>query len=148
MKFAVIDPHRQTLERRTCHSYSAIRQEIFGSQDTDHGIVGNSDRNGGTGIVVEEFSLFRQDQAYFAIAQRLYAGIALVYGFNASGHTVSCEGPLEILWLPDKDAAEAAIAAGTVQRPQIVINGEVVWSWPDPHAIPGETNSTKGNSER
>jgi hypothetical protein len=33
---------------------------------------------------------------------------------------------------------EAAIATGVVNRPVIKFNGDLIWKWPEPHAIPGE----------
>jgi hypothetical protein len=33
---------------------------------------------------------------------------------------------------------EAAIAKGVVERPVIKFNGDLIWTWPEPHAIPRE----------
>jgi hypothetical protein len=33
---------------------------------------------------------------------------------------------------------EAAFAKGDVKRPVIKFNGDLIWTWPEPHAIPSE----------
>ena len=100
-------------------------------ENVDHGVVVP-----GVGIVVYEYGLFvpPNEQHYFSIRTRLYAGNAVLYAFDKMGETVSLarhQVP-EIVFMPNAASVERSIELGLVQRPQMAVNGVVTWEWPQP----------------
>lgn len=97
----------------------------------DHGVV-----SPGLGIVVYEYGLFvpPAEQHYFSIRAKLYAGNAVLYAFDKMGETVSLarHAVPEIVFMPSAASVERSIQLGLVERPQMAINGEVTWQWPEP----------------
>lgn len=83
-------------------------------------------------LVVYEFGL-RADprtQCFFSVAGQLYAGNAAIFQVDDRGDTVDLSEPLPpIRFLPTVEDVERAISAGEIMRPQIAVNGEVVWQW-------------------
>ncbi len=71
-------------------------------QETDHGLIVRVPGVGGLGLFVDEYGLFVPplNQHYFALGERLYAGNALVYAFDATGVTIDFE---------DKDSEQLSI---------------------------------------
>lgn len=95
----------------------------------DHGMV---IRN--VGIVVYEFALFvpPQEQTYFSIGHRLYAGNAVLYGVNEMGDTVDLTMLALPFWLKTESDVERAIRENLCPRPRISVNGDTLWEWPQP----------------
>ena len=141
MKFLAIKPREEVaevIEAKDAHA--AYRMVGLDPLKIDHGVALKHD-GGGLGIVVYEFGLFEpsQEQSYFAIGQRLYAGNALIYNFDHKGATVDFElgrPPVPIWWFDNAADVEAAITNDTISRPQMLVNGDVIWEWPQP-APPG-----------
>jgi len=103
--------------------------------EIDIGTVHHEYGVGGCAIMVAEFGLFVPpiNQHFFAIGNRVYAGNALLYAYNAEGYTIDFDDPnLEITWFADGREVEDAILAGKIIRPTVTRDGVPVWEWPDP----------------
>jgi hypothetical protein len=130
MHFAIINPMTQQTTIVDCVSgRDAYAMAGLSPKHVDHGIVSHD-----IGIVVYEFGLFTppSEQSYFAINLRLYAGVAVLYGMNDVGETISLRAVPPISFFQDAKAVERNIALGLVDRPRIAINGVVTWEWPQP----------------
>jgi hypothetical protein len=127
MRFAVIDVNAKTVEVVECPDLQDA-QQLAGLKLVDHGVVAP-----GMGIVVDEFGLFVSPakQSYFAIFGRLFAGNGVLYAFDKNGVSVDLMALPPVIFMPSARAVERNIELGTVQRPQIAINGVVTWQWPD-----------------
>lgn len=145
MQFCVIDPVKKaatTIDTKTVADALPLAGLVRGK--VDYGTVVHRDSEGGLGIVVHEFGLFTPSyqQKYFAIGPRLYAGGALLYAYDAGGVTIEFKVVdwqhvlSAIQWLESAATVELAISCGLVIRPQMAVNGEVLWTWPQP-APPG-----------
>lgn len=138
MKFGLLHTARQHAEICDLPSLEAAEQLLYlvpGA--TDHGVI-----PGGIGVVMAEFGLFDppEQQAYFAFVGwlYLYAGPAVLYGFDVRGNTVDLVRLPGITWLPDRRAVEHAIAEGIVKRPHFGIDDDVIWRWPGPRPSEAE----------
>jgi hypothetical protein len=135
-RFAIVKPQEQKVEyvdHTELLEVLPLAGLSFGS--VDFGQL--SDRDA---IVVYEFSLFVSPikQHYFSIDHRLYAGNAVIYGFDEEGVTVDCNDVPAIVWFNRVAEIEFCIWQGSLIRPQMMVNGEVFWRWPNP-APPGTT---------
>lgn len=109
---------------------------------TDDGVVWKEPGIGGVAIIVAEFGLFMPplNQHYFAFDDRLYAGNALLYGFDDVGETIDFDAPVlgthqeraTLRWFESGYDVSKAITRGELIKPQLVLNGSVVWEWPQP----------------
>ena len=128
MQFAVINVDQKIVGVIECDDLLEA-QQLAGLGKVDHGVVAP-----GIGIVVDEFGLFTppDKQSYFAINGRLYAGNAVLYGFDKKGESVDLSQVPAVLFMPSARAVERNIELGTVLRPEISVNGVVTWRWPDP----------------
>jgi hypothetical protein len=128
MQFATIDVDHTQVTVVDGPNLEAV-QIVMGLDKVDHGVVAP-----GIGIVVDEFGLYTptDKQSYFAIFGRLYAGNAVLYGFNRQGESVDLLTLPPVLFMPSAAAVERNIELGIVHRPQITVNGVVTWQWPDP----------------
>jgi hypothetical protein len=129
MRFGVIRPSRQELRYFEAKDMDQALVHVgLKRLEIDHGTV-----MPGIAIVVHELSLFKRPQSYFAIRHRLYGGNALLYGFEPKGATIDLAPLTETVgWLPDQETAEIAISLGQVERPQMAVGNDVLWSWPKP----------------
>jgi hypothetical protein len=130
MHFAIINPIKKETVVVDCVSESdAYKIAGLSSARVDHGVIVP-----GIGIVIYEFGLFTppSEQSYFAINGHLYAGVAVLYAFNKEGRTVSLQAVPPVVFMPNAEAVERSIQLGLVQRPQITVNGETIWEWPQP----------------
>jgi hypothetical protein len=88
----------------------------------------------GIEIAVYEYGLYADPSAqeYFSIGRALFAGNAVLFGFDEAGNTVDIPlHPLFPQWYRDGHDVEAAIRAGKIDRPVFVVNGVIMWQWPD-----------------
>lgn len=126
MLFGIIDATQQT---STLEDWPDLRQaqRRAGITNVDHGGIAP-----GVGITVYQFGLFVSPakQRYFAIARQLFAGNAVLYGFDERGESVDLLMLPQVYFLPGAAAVERSIALGLIQRPQMSVNGEVTWEWP------------------
>ena len=89
---------------------------------------------------VDEMGLYRKDQRYWHFdmpgGRVLMAGKALLLSMNPAGETIELDprATVELTrhyvqFIGDKNHAEVFIKEGIVGRPEITVNGEVVWQW-------------------
>ena len=134
MKFFAIKPAQCAVETiEASEPYEAYKTLGLDQLRVDHGVVARFDDGGGVGIVVYEFSLFEpiNEQRWFSILGQLFGGNALLYGFDASGETCGFDLPPPVVFYRDAHEVETAIASGQIKRPQIKVNENVIWQWPD-----------------
>ncbi len=133
MKFAVINPKERTFKYADWIDFAAAKREA-GLGHVDHGVCAH-----GIGIVVSEFGLYEptDKQSYFAIGAQLYAGNAVMYAFDAHGKSIDLITYPPPRWFSSADAVEDAIQRRTVARPEVSMNGKVLWRWPEPHIAGG-----------
>jgi hypothetical protein len=147
MKFGIVKPTQRSYDIVDVASFEdALREARLTFGAIDHGTVTiPTEQGAGIGIAVSELSLFvaPASQSYFAIDRRLYAGGAVLYGFDSGGgHTVDVPAlPLTIHWLHDGDAAETAIRIGSVIRPVMGHGADVLWRWPEPRPSEAERDA-------
>lgn len=85
----------------------------------------------GVSVVVYEYGLFvpPDQQRYFAINNKLYAGKALLYAFDNQGETIDLKRPPDVVFFGSVRAIEMAIEAGQIERPA---SQTLNWQWPQP----------------
>ena len=140
MRFVTINPSAHLIEFIESVSVDAAVRHAGLSKDVDHGIIDRS-----IAVVVHEFSMFADpdQQSYFAMGGRLYAGNALLYAYAASGETTDMpDVRLEPTFLHGREEVEAAIQNRIVARPEMKVNGEVIWRWPEPAPFSQPEQST------
>jgi hypothetical protein len=91
----------------------------------------------GVSIVVYEFGLYlpAKDQSYFTIGRELYVNSGLLYHWDAEGETRPFTDRLFRICTPTfmtYDEVEEAIKKGTMNRPTMKLNNEIIWQWPNP----------------
>ena len=137
-RFVIIEPAAHLLRTIDLGPFDhAVVNAGLNVDETDHGMI---DRH--TGVVVDQYGLLdppeRQD--YFVINGHLYAGNAVIYGVDDEGSTVDVADAdrLRPEFLHGRDEVERAISDGAVTRPELRVNGELIWKWPDqPAPRPG-----------
>jgi hypothetical protein len=144
MKFGVVKPrHRSHVTTDVADLADALRQAELTPGSIDHGTITlpNPPR-AGLAIIVSDLGLFVPPaaQSFFALRRKLFAGPAVLYGFDICGQTVDVPplDPLRIMWLRDGDAVEVAIAIGAVIRPVMGSGRDIIWRWPEPRPTPTE----------
>ena len=132
MKFVAINPKAKTVETIDAPEVpDALLMIGLTPGEVDHGMLAPR-----LGYVVHQYSLFvpPAEQSYFSVAGRLIAGPCLMYGVGEAGETV----PLMKSMLPfvrfylGVNDVEAAIERKEVLRPQMSVNNDVIWAWPQP----------------
>ena len=128
LQFAIIKPKDRTI---TVVKFETI-QEAERAAGLDPGAVDHGVLTPGIGYVFDEFGLRKppSEQHYFAVEGRLIAGPAVLYGIDKAGVTTDLTYMRPTRWFDDAAEIEAAIAAGTVRRPQMAVNGLIIWEWP------------------
>lgn len=138
MKFILIDANKQMVSLIEADELNAaLEQAGLSKGEVDFGTVSTD-----LGIVVHEFGMREpvDKRRYFTIQRYMYAGNAVLFAFDQIGDTITAnEKQLHyilshIKFLGGHENAERAIAAGVVDRPQIAVNGEVMWQWPQGNA--------------
>ena len=135
--FVIIDPYDCSVVRYDLIGLAAAKQ-IACLDKVDHGAVwGPFAGKPGCAIIVYEFGLLEPPDRhkFFAIGGRLYAGRAVLYGFDHQGRTVDLSDQVDYthlnpIWLEDEHEVERAINSKLIARPQTVVNDEVIWKWP------------------
>lgn len=133
-RFAIVTPRSRHVHLTKQYDIRfALRfAGLLGS--TNHAIVGRRLTGGGVGIVLAGSSLFAptHEQNYFAMSGRLYAGDAVLYGFDHNGATIDIGSLPTPMWFQSAAEADAAIKAGDVRRPRLCVRGRPIWEWPGP----------------
>lgn len=92
----------------------------------------------GMEIVVYEFGLREpvEKHKYFSIGNVLYAGNAVIFAVGAEGETVDItDAQLHTIlshttFHHNAAAVEWNIQQGWIDRPQMLVNDELLWQWP------------------
>jgi len=130
MRFVTIEPAAHLITFIDSPSVEAALRTAGLNSDVDHGFLSKT-----VGIFIDEFGMFAEPdhQDYFAIDGHLFAGPALLYAFDQQGETKDMPNTrLEPAFLHGREEVEAAIANEKVTRPQMLVNGDVIWQWPQP----------------
>jgi len=129
-RYASIEPDAHLLRIVDKSIFDAVVDAGLNDDGTDHSMV---DKH--TGIVFNQYDMYvpPEQQDYFAINGRLYAGNALIYGVDDRGNTVDIveTDRLTPIFLHGREEVERAIQDGLIARPQLRVNGELIWKWPD-----------------
>lgn len=137
--FIVIDPYACSVKRYDLPELTEAKQiASLDKVEVDHGAIwGPFAGKPGCAIVVYEFGLIDPPDRhkFFAIGGNLYAGRAVLYGFDHQGNTVDLPEQVDYahlnpIWLEDEREVERAINSKLIARPQTKVNDEVVWQWP------------------
>lgn len=134
MLFGIINATARTVEIADHPSDDAAKAQA-GLVNVDHGVVLRAtDKAHGIAIMVYEYGLFEppEQQSFFGLAGRLYAGNAVLYAFNAGGDTVDLKVYPRVMFMPSVRAVERNIQLGLIQRPIMSANDVVIWQWPAP----------------
>lgn len=132
MKFVAIYPNVKIIETIDAPEVpDALLMIGLTPGEVDHGMIAPR-----IGYVVHQYGLFvpPADQSYCSVAGRLIAGPCLMYGVGEHGETIPLTksiAPYVTFYLGVNDV-EAAIARKEVRRPQMSVNGDVTWVWPQP----------------
>jgi hypothetical protein len=155
MKFVILNPDAKSMRVIDVADMQAAKRQAH----LDKVDFGSISHDPGIGIVVYEFGLCEPGKhKYFALNKQLYAGAAVLFGFDAAGDTIDVplqpelrEVPINehgrciqtsvlwrpdghgygINWLADEAAVEMAITAKVVARPTVSINGRLIAEWPN-----------------
>lgn len=131
IQYGIVDPHICALALIRAEDFdTAKRAAGLHPLQVDHGPV---TRN--VAICVAEDGLLeaKPGAAYFALARQLYAGSAVLYGFNERGETVDFVPDTRLMdslrFYRTAAEADAAIRRGEIARPRQTVNGMVLWEW-------------------
>jgi hypothetical protein len=83
-------------------------------------------------IIVSEFGLYEpvEQAKYFSIGGQLLEGGAIIFRADESGETINMVDAPPVMFYRSHEDVERAIAGGEIVRPQVLINKEVIWEWP------------------
>ena len=139
MRFLTIEPDEMAIGEIEAPNAGVAKVAILGDIDVDHGVVDGPKGGVSLAIIVDEYSLLdTNDQKFFSIGDKLFAGKAVIYGFDGAGETVSIPedddriSASTVVFMKGVEEVEAAITSGRLPRPRAAINGEVIWEWNKP----------------
>lgn len=132
MKFVVINPKARTIETVDAKElHDAERGAGLNPDSVDHGVLAP-----GLAYVVYEFGHFvpAAEQSYFSINRTLISGAAVLYGIDEAGETIDImkSGIPDVRFYLGANDVEAAIERNEIRRPQMAVNGQQIWAWPNP----------------
>lgn len=130
--YILIEPDkRQVTTERFGSLLDACRIAQLPPGGVDHGSLPFEHHS----IVVYEYGLLKPiiEQRLFAIGNCLYEGNAVVYA-EIDGDRVDADVSINgsVKWFNDVSDAWHAIEQGEVIQPSVSVDGECVWTWPDP----------------
>jgi hypothetical protein len=129
MQFQIIDSDKASVRSFKCATLNeAMIAAGLEPGHVDFGSVGEN-----ISIVVFEFGLFlpREKARFFSIQRALFVGNAVLFGHDQRGETVDLPSPPPVMFYRDHLAVEQAINWNQIDRPQIAVNGTVLWRWPE-----------------
>lgn len=141
MKSIIINPDEKTIEMVETGSFEeALKRAGLKSGEVDWSGMGHTKDGRHITLMAYEFGLRPewgpgQEFTYCRIGRQMYAGNLLLFAADHEGENADMkDDELELLrkymeWLPTKEACEAAITAGRLDRPVMSINGKIVWQW-------------------
>jgi hypothetical protein len=130
MQFQIIDSDKASVRSFKC----ATLNEAMVAAGLEPGHVDFGGVCEGISLVVFEFGLYmpKEKVRFFSIGKSLYVGNAVLFGHDQSGETIDLPSPPPVMFYRDHSAVERSIARGEIDRPQIAVNGAVLWRWPEP----------------
>lgn len=133
MGFTVIFPDRKALEVVSSDDID-VAYEAAGLQrgHVDFGTVRQLSNGYTLNIIVYEYGLMKPPEQgrYFSIDRYLYEGSAVLFLADETGETVPCKVKVPVMFYRSHVEVEAAIQRGEINRPECLINGELIWRWP------------------
>ena len=135
MKFAIVQPAETKWEVVEAANLTDIYANIGGLDLPDHNVIappGCLPSGKGLAIVVNDFSLHVPPrlQRYFVIGRTLFGGNAVLYAFNEQGDSVDIDEVPVIIFM-SLAGVEDAIAQNQIDRPEVRVNGQLTWQWPN-----------------
>jgi hypothetical protein len=134
LSFIAIDPTKATVEVVQAEELREVYPSVgLDPMGVDHGMIARLPNDEKIAIVVGEYGMFKDpaEAKYFSIGPMLYEGGAVIYAADAIGDTVSIKVKPPVCFYRDAAEVEKAIASGQVVRPEMAVNGQVTWSWPN-----------------
>jgi hypothetical protein len=136
MRYALIDPERRKFAVVDCPTIEDAYARVgLKPGEVDHGTVYRTNDGGSIGIIVFQYSFYVEaaKQHYFALGSKLYAGAAVLYQADRYGQTVGyvIANPLTPRWFRNAAEIEESIRVGLINRPQVILNGNLIWQWPE-----------------
>lgn len=133
MRYAIVEPAESRCEVVEAAELFNVYVRL-GLDRPDHNVLvpaGHLPSGVGIAIVVDDFGLHVPPtaQRYFIIGRTLFAGNAVMYGIDKEGETVDLEEIPQVIFVSPA-GIEAAIRAGQIDRPTVMVNGRTVWQWP------------------
>jgi hypothetical protein len=136
MKFVIIDPAVRLYQRVNVGDIEDAYAMVGLKPGTlDHSVLMPLCDGGGIGLVAYDFAFFVPplEQSYFALNGKLLAGPAVLYQYDEPGHTVDLGDTVIVTrWFNSAAQVDYLIKAGVLERPELRVNGELIWSWPEP----------------
>lgn len=134
IRFAIIDPTAQLMRVREFESF----EDAVRGAGLEYGAIDFGQITRRLTIVVGEFGLFEpmDTQRYFVINKRLFAGPAVLYAADDEGNTINISEVPTLKFYAAGSAVEAAMKRGEIIRPEMAVNGEVIWQWPGERPSP------------
>jgi hypothetical protein len=130
MQFQIIDTENASVRSFVCeHLNDALTAAGLSPGQVDFGGVAE-----GLTVVVYEFGMFEPKEKcrYFSIGRQLFCGNAVLFGHDQRGETIDLPAAPPVIFYRDFLAVEQAIGWGQIDRPQMAVNGAVLWRWPEP----------------
>jgi hypothetical protein len=135
--FVIVDPYDCSVRRYQLADLAAAKQ-IAQLTQVDHGAVwGPFAGKPGCAIVVYEFGLIEppEQHRFFAIGGKLYAGRAVLHGFDHQGRMLDLPEQVDYkhlnpIWLDTEREVERAIGSKLIARPCTKVNNQIIWEWP------------------
>ena len=136
MKFVVIDPQLCKVAVEEANQLSDLYHSVgLPADQVEFSCVHSNEKSGETiSIVVYEFGLFKPKEMgkYFSLGGQLLEGGAILFAADYKGETISFVYKPPVVFYRSYVEVEQAIERGEVVRPEMAVNGEVIWKWPDP----------------
>jgi hypothetical protein len=133
MKFVAIDPRDCTVKMMAAKDLNDL-YNIVGlvKNQVDFACIHHSGE-WSLNIIVAEFGLFKpvEQGKYFSLGGQLLEGGAIIFRADEAGETVDMVAIPPVMFYRSHVEVEQAIARGEVARPQMSVNGEVIWTWPE-----------------
>jgi hypothetical protein len=129
MKFGLIDAKKRTAKINDFGYFElALKAAGLTAGNVDFGQLSRH-----VHIVVWEYSLFApvHKMHYFSVVKMLFGGNAVIFASDEGGNTIDLPMLPPVTFFKDVEAVELAIDRGEVERPQTMVNGAVLWRWPD-----------------
>lgn len=91
-------------------------------------------------IIVYEFGMFLEPDDprdhHFSLGRQLFVGDAVIFASDDEGETIDFTDKNLVLlkavthFYQSRATVEYAIRNGRIDRPQMSLNGEIIWQWP------------------